>query len=263
MQTILIVENEKAVIQQVQESLSHAGYAVLFAFDGFSGLQMATERKPDFIIIDAMIPEMSGYDLCKTIKNAEATKSIPVVVLTDNHRMEDAFLFLGVYGVLNKPFLPEELERLVKKKLFTAQVLEDQKTKILIYGMEETLKSCEKLLNEDGHWTGFFCEDCNWLLQKASKFSPDVIFMDLQSKPIAADELVRQLRDLPAFKNTPILTYYVSEPGTRESHSMQTQMIGIRYIKALTIDAGASEYLGAFNPATFLNLVNIYRKDLL
>jgi len=62
-------------------------------------------------------------------------------------------------------------------------------------------------------------------------------------------------------KNTVILTYYVSGSISRDPLAVQAQMIEVQYLKRVTQDEGAEEYVGPFNPVTFLNLIDIYRRD--
>ena len=75
------------------------------------------------------------------------------------------------------------------------------------------------------------------------------------------DELIKKFKVLPELKNTVILTYYSTTSGTRNQFSIQAQMIEVQYMKIVAQEAGAREYLGLFNPVTFLNHINIYRRD--
>jgi len=261
MNKILMVEEEKGTIEKAEKCLSQAGFEMLSAFDGLHGFQMAKDRLPDLIITDAVIPLMSGYELCKAIKQDEDTKSIPLVVLTEKHRMEDAFMFLGVKDFLNKPVNMIELENIVRNKLNLSQIMQLQKTKILINGIPEILSSCQQLIKGDPHWAGYFSYNKDSFLRDAIKYAPDVIFMDLLMPEVATDELILKLKLMPELKNTVILTYYTNIHVGRDPFAIKAQMIEVQYMKLAAQEAGAREYLGPFNPLTFLNLINIYRKD--
>ena len=148
MNKILMIEEEVEMIEKVHSRLSHAGFEILSASDGQHGLQIAKDKSPDLIITDANIPKMSGYEFCKAIKNDLNTKSIPIVVLTEKHRMEESFMYLGVHDFLNKPFSMDELEVMVRKKLNLSQCMHILKSKILINGRPEVLLCCQELLKK-------------------------------------------------------------------------------------------------------------------
>ena len=86
MNKILMVE-EESTVQKAQERLSLAGFELLHAYDGRHGFQMARDKVPDLIITAAMVPVMSGFELCKAIKMDQSTNTIPIIVLTEKHRM--------------------------------------------------------------------------------------------------------------------------------------------------------------------------------
>jgi two-component system phosphate regulon response regulator PhoB len=109
--TALIVEDEPDVLDLLRLHLRKEGFAVLEATDGISGLKIARAKLPTVIVLDLMIPEMRGEDVCRQLKAREATKKIPVLMLTAKARPEDrvAGLELGADDYLTKPFSPREL----------------------------------------------------------------------------------------------------------------------------------------------------------
>lgn len=257
-----MVEEEIDTVQRAMERLSRAGFEMLSAYDGRHGFEMAKDKGPDLIITDATIPVLSGYELCKAIKHDQETKSIPIIVMTEKHRMEDSFMFLGVRDFLTKPVNMDELESIVKYKLVFTQIMNLQKSKILVYGRPEILSCCQQLLKSDPHWVGYFSNNNDSFLESAIKYAPNVVFIDLLAPGVPADELIKKLKLIPELKNTVILTYYTTASVSQDAITIQARMIEVQYMKALTQEAGAKEYLGAFNPVTFMNLVNIYRKDV-
>lgn len=256
-----MVEEEIRTVQKVEERLSLAGFEMLSAFDGRHAFQIAKDKVPDLIITNAVIPVMSGFEFCKAIKVDEDTKSIPIVVMTEQHRMEDSFMFLGIKDFLNKPICMDELEIIVRNKLNLSQYMQEQKTKILVGGNPEIISNCQQLLKNDPHWSGYFSYNIDSFLREAIKYAPDVIFLDLLMREFPTDELIKKLKLIPELKNTSILTYYTVPSDTKDALTVQAHMIEVQYMKALTQEAGAKEYLGPFNPATFMELINMYRKD--
>jgi len=259
MNKILLVEENQNTVQKALEHLSQAGFEMLSAHDGLEGLQIAKEKIPDLIITDALIPRMSGYELCKAIKLDYDIKSIPIVVMTEKHRMEDSFMYLGVKDFLNKPIILDELESLVRNKLNYTTTMQLNKSKVLIYGRPEILSCCHQLLKNDRFWSAHYSDRLDSFMQSAKRYSPDVILIDILLEEMPADEMILKLT--AELKNTIFLTYYSVNSGESDRIAEQANMIKVRYMKDLSLMAGAKEYLGAFNPVTFMNLINAYRRE--
>jgi two-component system phosphate regulon response regulator PhoB len=109
--TVLIIEDEPDVLDLLRLHLRKEGFAVLEAVNGVEGLKIARAKLPSVIVLDLMIPEMRGEDVCRQLKAREATAKIPVLMLTAKARPEDrvAGLELGADDYLTKPFSPREL----------------------------------------------------------------------------------------------------------------------------------------------------------
>jgi two-component system phosphate regulon response regulator PhoB len=109
--TVLVVEDEADVLELVRYNLSKAGFRVLVARDGAAGLQAARDETPDAIVLDLMLPELSGEEVCRELKADDATASIPVIMLTAKAQPEErvAGLELGADDYVTKPFSPREL----------------------------------------------------------------------------------------------------------------------------------------------------------
>jgi DNA-binding response OmpR family regulator len=109
--TILVVEDEPDVVDLVRYHLRRAGFNVLIAFNGPAGLTAAIESRPDAIVLDIMLPQMTGIEVCKALRDANATADIPILFLTAKTEISDriAGLELGVDDYITKPFSPREL----------------------------------------------------------------------------------------------------------------------------------------------------------
>jgi two-component system phosphate regulon response regulator PhoB len=109
---ILVVEDEKDVVDLLSLNLRKAGgFVVSSASDGATGLTKARDEKPDFIILDLMLPKMSGLEVCKILKTDAATRQIPVLMLTAKAEEIDRIvgLELGADDYVVKPFSPREV----------------------------------------------------------------------------------------------------------------------------------------------------------
>jgi two-component system phosphate regulon response regulator PhoB len=110
-ETILIIEDESDVRDLVRYNLTKAGFRVITAPDGLAGLQAAREERPHAIVLDLMLPEMRGEDVCRELKVRESTAAIPVIMLTAKAQTGErvAGLELGADDYMSKPFSPREL----------------------------------------------------------------------------------------------------------------------------------------------------------
>ena len=107
--TILIVEDEQNIVDILSFNLSREGYDTLEAYDGKTGLQLALEQNPDLILLDLMLPEMNGFDVCRKLR--EAGSSVPILMLTAREEETDKVLGLerGADDYITKPVAMREL----------------------------------------------------------------------------------------------------------------------------------------------------------
>lgn len=108
MSKILIVEDEAKIARFVTLELEHEGYEVRSAGDGRSGLQLCEEWKPDLLVLDLMLPQLSGIEVCRRLRQ---TSDIPIIMLTAKDDVSDKVMGLdmGADDYMTKPFAIEEL----------------------------------------------------------------------------------------------------------------------------------------------------------
>jgi len=111
MKKILVVDDLPENVFMLQDRLEHEGYEVLTAYDGKTGLQNAREFLPDLILLDVMMPEMSGIEVCKILVGEPETSYIPIILVTAKAGAEDIKegLEAGAYDYIKKPFNRIEL----------------------------------------------------------------------------------------------------------------------------------------------------------
>jgi phosphate regulon transcriptional regulator PhoB len=116
---ILVVEDEADVLDLLTINLRAAGFAVVAVEDGGTALARIRSEAPALIILDLMLPKMSGLEICKVLKSEAATKSIPVIMLTAKAEEVDKIvgLELGADDYVTKPFSPRELILRVNRSL--------------------------------------------------------------------------------------------------------------------------------------------------
>jgi two-component system phosphate regulon response regulator PhoB len=116
---IFIVEDEKPIITLLQYNLEKEGYKVNFSETGEEGIQSIKKNVPDLVILDWMLPDFSGIEVCKQIKKINKLKNIPVLMLTAKSQEEDKVRGFesGVDDYVTKPFSYKEILLRVKSLL--------------------------------------------------------------------------------------------------------------------------------------------------
>jgi two-component system phosphate regulon response regulator PhoB len=111
MARILVIEDERDLQQVLAYNLRMAGHTVLGALRGGEGLQLAQAHRPDLVLLDLMLPDLSGLDICKTLKADPATRQVPILMLTAKGEEIDRVLGfeLGAEDYVTKPFSVREL----------------------------------------------------------------------------------------------------------------------------------------------------------
>ena len=111
---ILIIEDSKNMSGMLKEILEHDGITVLQAFDGVSGLMAARREKPDLILLDLLLPKMSGYDVCNRIMKDNMTRHIPVLAVStlDTRDSMNKLRMAGARHFMKKPY---DLDALLAK----------------------------------------------------------------------------------------------------------------------------------------------------
>ncbi|MGD0614649.1 MAG: response regulator transcription factor [Verrucomicrobiota bacterium] len=116
---VLVVDDEPEAVELVEFNLRQAGYSVVTAGDGADALNKARTTQPSLIVLDLMLPEVDGLEVCKMLRRDPATAAIPIVMLTAKAAEIDRVLGLelGADDYVTKPFSPRELVLRVKKLL--------------------------------------------------------------------------------------------------------------------------------------------------
>jgi len=117
--TILIIEDEPKIVQICCDYLKQAAFNVVSEATGPAGLKRALESTPDLIVLDLMLPDMDGLDVCRSIRQASHNKNIPIIMLTARIEEADKLvgLELGADDYITKPFSPRELVARVRAVL--------------------------------------------------------------------------------------------------------------------------------------------------
>ncbi len=126
---ILTCDDEKHIVRLIQVNLERQGYEVITAFNGLECLEKVKEDRPDLIVLDVMMPEMTGFEVLEKLKKNPETESIPVIMLTARAQDSDVLRGWqsGVECYLTKPFNPMELIAFVKRIFSMEDGIADEK----------------------------------------------------------------------------------------------------------------------------------------
>jgi EAL domain-containing protein (putative c-di-GMP-specific phosphodiesterase class I)/DNA-binding response OmpR family regulator len=116
---VLIVDDDEDILLIVQTILASAGYSAYTAHNGREGVDMALEQRPDLILLDVMMPELSGWEVCTTLKNSPETRRIPIAMLTVKSEIRDLItgMQVGADDYITKPFTRRKLLQTVRRLL--------------------------------------------------------------------------------------------------------------------------------------------------
>jgi DNA-binding response OmpR family regulator len=130
--TVLIVDDEPDAVELAAFNLTKAGFEIVTAENGVEALSKARARLPDAIVLDLMLPEMDGFEVCRYLRRDPLTAAIPIIMVTAKAAEVDRILGLelGANDYLTKPFSPRELVLRIKKMMQPPPAVEPERLKI-------------------------------------------------------------------------------------------------------------------------------------
>lgn len=169
--TVLIVEDEQDILDLIEYNLVQNGFDAITTTNGQAALDIVRKDKPDLVILDLMLPGMDGKDVCRAIRQDDAVRHTPVIMLTARAEEVDRIVGfeLGADDYMTKPFSPRELILRVKAIMrrttsapeapvslkFPGLVIDPERHKVEVEGQEIILTATEfKLLNHLASRTG-------------------------------------------------------------------------------------------------------------
>jgi len=116
---ILIIEDDPSIVEMLRYNLEKSGFEALVAMDGEEGVMLVEEEEPDLVVLDWMLPLMSGIEVCRRIRRRPETKNLPIIMLTAKGEETDRVRGLesGADDYVVKPFSPSEMMARIKAVL--------------------------------------------------------------------------------------------------------------------------------------------------
>ncbi len=117
--TVLVAEDQEHIRALIEYKLRNSGYSVVSVSDGITALEKIRELKPDIILLDVMMPLMTGFEVLSALKEDQLLKTIPVLLVTAQSKEDEILrgLSMGADDYITKPFSPNELAARVKTVL--------------------------------------------------------------------------------------------------------------------------------------------------
>ncbi len=249
---ILLIDDEKDIIQMMRKKMQAAGYQVSVAYNGKDGLEITGQEHPHLILTDVVMPVMDGLTFYHELKGRNDIRHIPVMVASAHASTEETFRALGVKDFLTKPFdgqiLLDKVNGFFKQtkavKVFLA-------TKMLFLVKNIFNEIVDLSQNMEWHMTNNSIS----IVEEAVKLKPDLIILDVDMFIVpAADAIVRSLREHPELKETTILL-------TRSMLGDLAALAGSRHPDKSVEDClsrGASHFIGSLNKNSFRTVLQEY-----
>ncbi|MFY9457443.1 MAG: response regulator [Candidatus Spechtbacterales bacterium] len=216
MQKILIIEDEKALLSMLSDKLMREGYDVVSAEDGEAGIQKAKEEKPDLILLDIIMPKMSGIEVLEIMRADKTLSAIPVIIISNSGQQVEIkrAKALGARDYLVKAeFDPQEVIEKVRA-LFGSSKNSDDGSTVLVVEDDQFLRDLiVKKLEEEGLKTSQAI-DGEEGLRLIRENKPDIVLLDLILPGIDGFEVLKQAKADPAVSEIPIVI--LSNLGQRD-----------------------------------------------
>ena len=134
---ILVVEDERALVEVLQYNLEREGFEVLIAYDGQDGLRQAQVRLPDLVVLDLMLPLKGGLDVCRELRQGARTREIPIIMVTAKAEESDQLVGFatGADDYVTKPYSMKVLIQRIRKELRNRQ-LQDEPAAAMVHASQ-------------------------------------------------------------------------------------------------------------------------------
>lgn len=223
---VLVVDDEPEAVELVEFNLKQAGYTVVTAADGTEALTKARSALPSLIVLDLMLPEIDGLEVCKMLRRDPSTSAVPIIMLTAKAAEIDRILGLelGADDYLTKPFSPRELVLRVKKLLHRDRTSGDD---------QETLSFGDLVLDIPRHvlsWRGKPID------LTATEFKLLTVLAQRRGRVQSREQLLRDVWEYNSLVDTRTVDTHMrrlrEKLGPASKHLDTVRGVGYRFVEA-------------------------------
>jgi len=214
---VLVVDDEPDLVKLLKKRLESGGYEVMVAADGKEALEAVQREIPDLILLDILLPQMSGYQVLHKLKELGGKiAEIPVIIITARGRMKDLFKDEEISGFIAKPFEAEELLSKVNEALPETEAEKAAGKKALVIGDDQfAVKPIKDLLLSKG-WEVLSSSAGPQGIEKAIKDRPDIIIAQAIMEGMNGLEACLFLKRMPATAGVPSLVFSTQDLSYEE-----------------------------------------------
>jgi CheY-like chemotaxis protein len=221
--TILLVEDSEPAIIQLTDILEESGYQILAARDGGEALGIIAQTIPDAMVLDLMMPGIDGFEVLKTIREAERTAHIPVLILTAKHITKEELGFLkrnNIHQLIQKGDVHRgELQNAVAEMVFPEtdervsplrelQIIEGKPLVLIVEDNPDNMITVKALL--DGNYTVIEAADGKNGVEMARRHKPNLILMDIALPGMNGIEAFKAIRSDTRLQHIPVIALTAS-----------------------------------------------------
>jgi CheY-like chemotaxis protein len=221
--TILLVDDNEATIIAVKDILRESGYKLLFANNGKEALKIIDKTIPDGIILDLLMPGIDGFEVLKTIREAERTAHIPVLILTAKHITKEELLFLKQNhihqliqkGDVNSNELISAIDTMVFPEITTAKgssdemhPIKDRPVVLVVEDNPDNMTTAKAILTDN--YTVIEATNGIGGVGMARKHKPDLILMDIDLPRMDGIAAFKMIRQDAALQHIPVIALTAS-----------------------------------------------------
>ncbi len=202
---VLIVDDVPENLAVLHDTLETAGYLVLVANNGKDAIQRAQSAQPDVILLDAMMPEMDGFEVCRILKSGMLTRHIPVVFmtgLTDSEHVVNAFNVGGV-DYVTKPIRPNEVIARIQAHITTSRMMNQAR------GVLDAFGQAAIAIQPDNNRIVWQTPLARKLLEKYC--SDESTLLNLSKLPVKLQTWVSELTSFEQYQDAPVLTLFCKQ----------------------------------------------------
>jgi len=225
--TILLVEDSEPAIIQIKDILAEKGYQILIARDGVEALEIISQTIPDAMILDLMVPGIDGFEVLQTLREAEPTAHIPVLILTAKHITKEELKFLkrnNIHELIQKGDVSRsELLRSVETMVFPEkqetntpipklQPISDKPVVLVVEDNPDNMVTVKAILSNS--YTIIEAVNGNEGLRKAKEHRPNLILMDIALPELDGIGAFNAIRSDVVLQNIPVIALTASAMTT-------------------------------------------------
>lgn len=215
---ILIVDDEAAIVELLKTRLIDSGYDVIEASDGYEGLEKIKQFSPDLVVLDVLMPKMTGYEVVNALKSMNQVKKTAIVVISAKHSMSQFFDSWDIAAFIPKPFDSKTLVNTIDNILLKKQVQQnaaaataprrDSKV-LLVSSVQEFIFTRIKDYFEARNCKVEKALDEKDLLKEARKILPDLIVAEFfeDSTVLNAAKIYKDLKNNEQLRHIPCVVY--------------------------------------------------------